>query len=474
MAAGGAIAGPLGHGSQIPAAVSHTIVGSKGLRKGIRVGIWATAHSLAERTPPERNRYVDFLRALSILAVVVGHWLIATAWYVDGELMTGHLLKQRPDVQWLTWLFQVMPVFFFVGGYSHAVSLESARRKSLDYAAWLIGRLTRLVTPLLLLLVVWAGIALVMRLLDVSPGVIQYMSQASLIPTWFLAVYIMVAILAPVAYRFWQRAGYWSIAAFIAMAALVDVAFFAVGLEFLGWTNYFWVWLAVHQLGYAWRDGRLPGRGALVLLSAAGLASLATLIFQGPYPFAMVGSPDEGLSNTLPPKLTLVALAFAQFGLLMAIETPMRRILANTAVWAVTVLVNSMIMTVYLWHITVMIVVGGLMYLAGGVGFGVEPGTTEWWWSRPLWIAGLALVLIPLALVLSPLERRGRPKRAAVPRAVRQIFGSILFCLGLALLALFGFGDEPADWIDVAAFAIVFAGAALGSFVPRPGFAVTN
>ena len=161
------------------------------------MSIWSTARSLAEQRPPERNRYVDFLRALSILAVVVGHWLIATAWYVDGELITGHLLKLRPDTQWLTWLFQVMPVFFFVGGYSHAVSLESARRKNLDYSHWLIGRLSRLVTPLMLLLLAWVGIALTMRLLDVRPAVIQYISEASLIPTWFLAIYIMMAVEKP-------------------------------------------------------------------------------------------------------------------------------------------------------------------------------------------------------------------------------------------------------------------------------------
>ena len=431
------------------------------------MSIWSTARSLAEQTPPERNRYVDFLRALSILAVIVGHWLIATAWYVDGELITGHLLKLRPETQWLTWLFQVMPVFFFVGGYSHAVSLESARRKNQDYSQWLSGRLARLVTPLLLLLVVWAGIALVMRLLGSSPAVIQYMSQASLIPTWFLAIYIMVAILAPAAYRFWQWAGYGSIAAFVAMAALVDVAFFAAGLEFLGLTNFFWVWLAVHQLGFAWRDGRLPGSAGLLMLGIVGLAALAFMIFEGPYPFAMVGSPDEDLSNSSPPKATLTALAFAQFGFLMALEKPMQRVLANTSAWTATVLVNSMIMTVYLWHITVMIVVGGVMFLLGGIGFGLEPGTTDWWWSRPLWVFGLALLLIPLALVLSPLERRGRPADASVPGAVRQIAGAVMFCLGVSLLAKFGFGDEPADWVDIAAFALVFSGAAAGGLVPK-------
>ena len=50
---------------------------------GSRKSLWASARHLAGRTPPERNRYVDFLRALSIAAVVVGHWLIAAP-HVDG------------------------------------------------------------------------------------------------------------------------------------------------------------------------------------------------------------------------------------------------------------------------------------------------------------------------------------------------------------------------------------------------------
>ena len=34
--------------------------------------LWSRARDMATQAPPERNRYVDFLRAFSILAVVVG------------------------------------------------------------------------------------------------------------------------------------------------------------------------------------------------------------------------------------------------------------------------------------------------------------------------------------------------------------------------------------------------------------------
>ena len=89
--------------------------------------IWAMASQMAAQTPQERNRYVDFLRSVSILVVIVGHWLIATAWVVDGEIDVGHLLADRPQLHWVTWLFQVMPIFFIVGGYANAVSLEMTK-----------------------------------------------------------------------------------------------------------------------------------------------------------------------------------------------------------------------------------------------------------------------------------------------------------------------------------------------------------
>lgn len=431
------------------------------------MGMWATAKSMAAQTPAERNRYVDFLRSVSIMVVIVGHWLIATAYYADGSLTTGHLLKEQPEMQWLTWLFQVMPIFFIVGGYSNAVSLESARRKGIDYAGWLVTRLNRLVAPLLILLVAWAIIAVAMTLMDVSPGVIQYMSQASLIPTWFLAIYIMVVILAPLTFRLWEQYGFASFWGFVALAVLTDVLFFAADQRWLGWSNYFWVWLAVHQLGFAWRAGRMGSPGRLLLYSAGAFASLYLLISFGPYPLAMVGSPDEGLSNTLPPKVTLVALGVAQFGLLLALEGPMRRALERVRLWAATVLINSMIMTVYLWHITVMILFGSVLYLAGGVGFGLVPGSGEWWASRPLWIAVLLVLLVPVALLVSPLERRGRPPQAAVPSPVRQVAGAVMICLGIALLAMYGFRGGPVPWLDVAAFGLFVAGAGASGLLPK-------
>ncbi|MFQ5983869.1 MAG: acyltransferase, partial [Woeseiaceae bacterium] len=303
------------------------------------MSIWSQAKDLAAQTPDERNRYVDFLRAVSILMVITGHWLIATFYYHEGSLTPADLLAIRPWTQWLTWLFQVMPIFFIVGGYANAVSLESARRREIGYAGWLASRLNRLVTPLLVLLLGWAVLAAILHFSGVGGDVIRLASRASLVPTWFLAIYIMVVVLAPATYIAWRRWGFASFWAFAIGAALVDAAFFVADLQWTGWSNYFWIWLAVHHMGYAWRDGRLGSPARLLTYSALALFVLMLLVFNGPYPVAMAGSPDDAISNSLPPKVTLLLLGIAQFGLLLAIEKPMRRVLAGVRAWAATVLV---------------------------------------------------------------------------------------------------------------------------------------
>lgn len=429
------------------------------------MSIWSRAKGLAAQTPSDRNRYVDFLRAISILVVITGHWLIAAFYYHDGSLTADDLLEIEPRAQWLTWAFQVMPIFFIVGGYANAVSLESAHRREAGYADWLSRRLVRLITPLLALIVGWALLAIALRAGGVSGNVIGLASRAALIPTWFLAIYIMVVVLAPATYSAWRRWGFWSFWAFVAVGSLVDICFFAADLRWMGWSNYFWIWLAVHHLGYAWRDGRIGGPAQLLACSAIALAALVLLVFIGPFPIAMAGSPDEAISNSLPPKITLLLLGVFQFGLLMAVEKPMRRVLSGLRVWTATVLINSMIMTVYLWHVTVMVVLVSLAYRAGGVGLELEPGSPEWWLSRPIWLAVLCAALLPVTLLLAPLERRARAADAPAPSAARLVGGAVLVCLGVAMLSYFGFGTTPVRGIDVAAFLMVLAGAAISGLL---------
>jgi surface polysaccharide O-acyltransferase-like enzyme len=413
---------------------------------------------MAEKTPDTRNRYVDFLRAVSILAVVSGHWLIAAPYVSDGKPHLGHMLGIDPRTQWLTFLFQVMPVFFIVGGYSNSASWEAARRSDLGYAHWLYARLRRLIGPVLPLLLAWVVLASVARRYDASPELIRLASQASLVPTWFLAVYMLVVLLVPATRAAWRRFGIASFWLLALAAVAVDLARFAGGWTWVGWTNYLFVWLAVHQIGYLWRDGRLAGAARALPWFVGGSLALVVLLGRFSYPLSMVGVPDEKVSNTLPPSLAMLALGAAQAGLLLSLEGPVRRWLRRSVPWTATVLVNGMIMTVYLWHLTVMILVIGLAVKLGGVGLTLAPGSAAWWSTRVIWMLLLAVALFPFLAVFGRFERPRITGAERLPGVWRLVAGTLIVCAGLALLALAGIRV----WVILAPF----AGAALAGLLP--------
>jgi hypothetical protein len=148
-------------------------------------------------------------------------------------------------------------------------------------------------------------------------------------------------------------------------------------------------------------------RTGLVWL-AGGLATLVVLTHVGPYPLSLVGVPGDAVSNTLPPKLPLLALGAAQVGLVLLLEGRARRWLERRRVWSAVILVNGMIMTIFLWHSTVMmLVVGGAFWVLPGV-LATVPDTAAWWLARPVW-------LLVYAAICWSLERM-RPVRAVRSR----------------------------------------------------------
>jgi hypothetical protein len=117
-------------------------------------------------------------------------------------------------------------------------------------------------------------------------------------------------------------------------------------------------------------------------------------------------------------------------------------------------------MTVYLWHLTAMVLVIGLLYALGGVGLRLEPDSGAWWSSRPLWLAGLALALFPFVAVFGRFER---PKASTgePPPAWRLVSGAAAICLGLALLAMDGIAGSGWLGLRVWVLALPFVGALL-------------
>ncbi|MDG4788459.1 acyltransferase [Micromonospora sp. WMMD1102] len=373
---------------------------------------------IAGRTPARRERYVDLLRAVAIVLVVYGHWLIAVLEPDDTGRLRGH--NALEEIGWGrpgTWFFQVLPLFFLVGGYANAASLTGHRGRGGDAGSWLADRSGRLVRPTTVLLVLLVLAALTARLLGADPQQVREVVWYATVPLWFLSAYLCVVLLAPVTYALHQRYGLAVPVVLLGLLTLGDLARL-LGEPRLGYGNFLFGWLAMHQVGYAWRTGALPMRPRVGWpLLVVGLTALLLLTTVGPYPSSMINQPGQRIQNMSPPSLALLALATAQLGLIMLLRAPAERWLHRRRPWMLVVAVNSVVLTVFLWHLT------GVILLAGALdALGVLPsppvGSAAWWLWRIPWLLMLTVVLAGLVAVFGRIELRGSRRPATRPRAL--------------------------------------------------------
>ncbi|MEV0804878.1 acyltransferase [Micromonospora sp. NPDC050200] len=380
---------------------------------------------LAERTPAGRERYVDFLRALAISLVVVGHWLVTVVVHDSSGHLTG--FSALSDLAWarpLSWIFQVIPVFFLVGGFANAASLNNRLARGGNATEWLLDRSARLVRPTTVLLLTLAIGSLLGRVIGVDAAEIRTVVSFATIPLWFLSAYVAVVGLTPVMYPLHHRFGFAVPLVLVALVAAGDLGRL-LGPGPLSGGNFLLGWLVIHQIGFAWYDAyalkgpaghdgrrrrllarRLPlGRPAGVPLLLVGLGALLLLTVVGPYPVSMIEVPGERLDNTSPPSLALLALATLQLGVILLLHHPVERWLRRPRPWRAVIGVNAVVMTVFLWHLTAVVVLIGVLTTVHWLP-SPPVGGGSWYAFRALWLLMLTAVLLALIAVLGPIEAR--------------------------------------------------------------------
>ena len=299
------------------------------MRKRARGGL----KELAAATPASRDRYVDFLRAASIAGVVFGHWFIAIIFWNHGVIGVHSAIGVTSGLWIGTWLFQVIPIFFFVGGFSNFVAYRAFRE--------------RLLKPTAIFVAAWLGIEVVLHLIDRGgTGLIRGVHLGNTLPfgpMWFLGVYLVVVLLSPITLALHRRLGVWVPLALASGVVAADVVGLDGGLEGVRNGNVLLAWSLAHQLGYFYADGSLtslPGRAHLAM-AGLGLAALIVLTNVGVYPRSMLGTdatffhlkPIEQTSNMNPPTVCIVALTLWLIGLAMVLRPSASRWLERLGPW---------------------------------------------------------------------------------------------------------------------------------------------
>ncbi|MER6192173.1 acyltransferase [Streptomyces cyaneofuscatus] len=402
-------------------------------------------HRLAARveaaTPAHRDRAIDGLRALALLAVPLGHWMLG-GFRLDADgLHNASPLSTFGAFAPLSWVLQMLGIFFLVGGYA---SVLSYHRRPSTTAAWLRGRLVRLGRPVLGVTAVWAVLLAALSWLGVPGDTLRTGSTLVIQPLWFVGVYTVVTALTPLCVRLARKLGGWAALPLLGSVAVVDFLRygpFAEGMpSWLSVLNILPGWLFAYQLGVSWGEGRIGKRGARLLLVGGGVL-FAVLLLAFHYPASMVGVPGEVRTNSHPPSLLVVALAAAQSGVAILVRDRLGRALRRPLLWAPVVVVNLSAMTILCWHQSAMLAAAVPASLLDGgtaavAGLTTGPDTVGWVLARIVWLPVFAGLLVLIARYTRRFDApwKAGTRAANARRALAGVLaaGFAVFALGLA------------------------------------------
>ncbi|WP_077090533.1 acyltransferase family protein [Mycobacterium rhizamassiliense] len=410
---------------------------------------------LAASTPADRDRAIDVIRIVSLVGVVLGHTVMAISIIRGHVFIWENLLTASPVFQAMTWLLQIMPLFFFAG----AAACVSSWRPGANWGGWLMNRCTRLFRPVFYYLAFWA-VALTALYPLLPQHVYEPIAGVSVQLLWFLGAYVLVLAAMPVLSRITTpaRLAVGVLAVYGTIAAIDAARLHWTAAAPLGYLNLS-VWLIPAMFGIAYRRQLLTARIALVTALTLFVVDVA-LVRWGPYELSMVGTGDHHLSNTSPPSLLLAGHAIILSALAIAAAPAIARWAQRPRVWWWTAFGNSGAMTLYLWHMPALLAVQVVFDYLGHPRY---PGQPDFLAVSIAQVLIMSLVVAVLFVALRPLENNPLSGWDGVPAVTSArrgaVIGALLCIAGAATLALvkWGLKDDGLVCVSVVVSGLVSA-----------------
>ena len=401
-----------------------------------------------------RDTGIDFVRALCVLGVVLLHSIMVGVTVSSSGPVFSNASDGTDWIAPLSWVLQVMPLFFVIGGFSGYLAFRRLRERGGTAVGFVASRLHRLLRPAVFVI---GTVALALAVLTVAGVPADLIATAGFRygqPLWFLGVFLLCQALLPALVSAHERAPFRTIAALALAAIAVDVLRAGTGIDGLGFLNLAFVWLTLQQLGFFLADGRIGALSTRVR-AAAGVGALLLLVVT----FAAgIYSPDL-IANINPPTAALLLVGVVHTSLLSLHRERLKRISRRPRVAAFTDFVTARTMTIYLWHMPVLLAMAGataVFALASGAHLPALD-TAGWWAGRPLWLAAALGLTALVAVACTRFE--SQPAPPATASKVRLLLGTLSGLVGVVLLLAVGTSVSTA----LIAIALIVGGLALAS-----------
>lgn len=420
----------------------------------------AATDTTARAIPVGRDLTLDLARVVCVVLVVFVHILFTGVGRApDGSLLIERTVEAQPWFSAATWVANIMPLFFVVGGYAARAGWRSAQRRGESADSFVRVRLARLARPAVPLFVFFTVALGAVRLLGVDPALVDVVAVGVGSPLWFLAAYLIVQAAAPTMMRLHEKYGARALLVLLGLALLVDGFRYIVvggllgiqpvppegygaGQELFGVPNIVFVWLFAQQVGFFLFDGWFSRRSwwQLVLVMTAGYLALWGLVSLDGYSWSMLG-------NQWPPTTPMAVLAVIQAAGLTLLHRPLTALMETRAAQGVVFVVGSRLMTIYLWHLPVIMILIGIELLLPMPM--PAPGSAVWWWTRPLFLLVVLAVVWAASLWLVRFEAAPGPGIPRFPGMRICVVAVLVFIAPIIAITTYGL-DFPLAALSLA------------------------
>ncbi|MFT4258599.1 acyltransferase family protein [Microbacterium sp.] len=409
----------------------------------------AAGSTTTRSAPAGRDLTLDLARVACVLLVVFVHILFTgVGRSADGALLIERTVELQPWFTAVSWVANIMPLFFVVGGFAARAGWRSASVRGDTADDFVRVRLGRLARPAVVLFAVFSVALGATRLLGIDPALVDTIAIGVGSPLWFLAAYMIVQAAAPFMMRLHHRHGALVLLALLLAALAVDAFRFAfiggvlgidpvpptgygIGQELFGIPNIAFVWLFAQQVGFFLFDGWFAKRTwpQLIGLVIGGYLALWALVSLGGYSWSMLG-------NQWPPTAPMAVLAVVQASALTLLHRPLTALMRTKGAQGAVFLVGSRLMTIYLWHLPmIMVLIGIELVLPLPL---PAPGSPVWWWTRPLFLVIVLAAVWLLSLWLVRYESAPAAGIRRFPGSGATVAAVLLFVSPVIAITAYG------------------------------------
>jgi len=317
-------------------------------------------------TSISRERFIDFLKTFGLLLLVFNSFSFLNINYSGGEYLIINNSFSSSNSSIVTWFTVGLPIFIFSMGFTNLIAWYSNVGRDGSQWNYLVDRINSLLGPVLVLIfAVSISLNILLRsnlipnyLTTTEDGVISLV-EFTLWPLWLVSIYMVMVMFAPLTIYLHKKYPYPTLVLLVLVTIFIDILEVPINYSYIQVFNYLFFWLAIHQLGYFYADGKIQmfKKSIYFLFSVVLYGFLYYQVFFNEKVINFANYRLNSVSNEDPPSAYYLIASFAFLFLLISLQKYFVKLLNNRKVWLIFSHIHSNIYTIYLWHLISLIIV---------------------------------------------------------------------------------------------------------------------